>query len=142
MESSSGPSQASRGRKLTFGLLGLTAILVAAASIVGISDNLPGALLLYGAGLTLVLAGVHRWRDPRRFITLFAICAVGFFVMVVVHNFAEVGAERIAHLPLLAMVLSGISVIGFILAVILCPMGGLVGLAGSIIFGVRDGKKA
>jgi hypothetical protein len=113
-------------------LLGATLILAIAASLVGISDNPPGIALLYGAGLTFALAIAHRWASPKKFGLLFLGSLVGFFIMVVIHNFAEVGAHRISNLPVLAFLLSAISVIGFIAAVIICPMTGLVGAIGWI----------
>ena len=117
-------------RGSTLGFLGATAFLTLAASLVGIADNPPGILLLYGAGICLVLAVVHRWRSPNRFGYLLGGSVIGFFLMVVIHNFAEVGAERIAHLPAIALFLSAISVVGFIAAVILCPAAVAVGLIG------------
>ena len=107
-------------------------ILTIAASLVGIADNLPGIALLYSAGLALVLAVSHRWKRPDRFGFLFLAAVVGFFVMVVVHNFAEVGADRLSHLPALALLLSAFSVVGFITAVIICPVAGVVGVLGFV----------
>jgi hypothetical protein len=117
-------------RGSTLGFLGATAILTLAASLVGISDNPPGIFLLYGAGICLVLAIAHRWRSPDKFGFLLVGSVIGFFIMVVLHNFAEVGAEKIAHLPAIALFLSAISVVGFIMAVIICPAAVAVGLIG------------
>jgi hypothetical protein len=128
----------SRSRKITLWLFGGTAVLTAAALGVGISDNLPGIVLLYGAGLTLVLAVTHRWRSSKRFGLLFLGAAVGFFVLAAVHNFAEVGADRIADFPVVPLVLTVISVVGFVAAVIVCPMAGLVGAVGWIVNLGRD----
>jgi hypothetical protein len=97
---------------------------------VGIADNPPGIALLYGAGLTGVLAIAHRWRSPSKFGYLLAAAIVGFFVTALVHNFAEVGAESLTHLPLLAFLLTAVSIVGFFTAVIVCPAAGLVGLVG------------
>jgi hypothetical protein len=55
---------------------------------------------------------------------------VGFFLMAVIHNFAEVGAERIPNLPVLAFLLTAISVVGFMAAVIVCPAAWVVGFLG------------
>ena len=57
-----------------------------------------------GAGLAVT----HRWRSPIRFAYLLAGAVIGFFVMAAIHNFAEVGAERISHLPVLAYPLSAV----------------------------------
>lgn len=120
-------------RTTTLWLLGAAVILAAAALLVGISDNPPGIVLLYLAGLAMVLAGTHRWRSRKKFGLLFIGAVIGFFVLGVVHNFAEVGAHRIADLPVIPLILSGISVAGFLAALILCPMAGLVGALGWVV---------
>lgn len=117
-------------RGSTLGFLAAAGILTLVASLVGISDNPPGILLLYGAGILLVLSVAHRWRRPDKFGFLLVGSVIGFFIMVVVHNFAEVGAEKIAHFPVIALFLSAVSVIGFFLAVIICPAAVAVGLIG------------
>ena len=99
---------------------------------VGIPDNPPGILLSYLSSLALVLAVTHRWKDPRRFGILFLACAVGFVVLVVIHNFSEVGSEMISHIPVLAVSLSTVSVISFLLALFVCPWGCVVGAIGGI----------
>jgi hypothetical protein len=133
-EQASGPM--GHGR-LTLALLAATVVLTLGALLVGISDNPPGIVLLYGAGLAMVLAVTHGWRNPTRFLYLLLGAVVGFFVLVAVHNFAEVGAERLAHLPVLAYPLAAVSVAGFILALIVCPAAALVGALGWITTGVR-----
>jgi hypothetical protein len=120
--------RALRGSTIIF--LVATVTLTVAASLVGIADNPPGILLLYGAGLTLVLAVTHRWRSPNKFGLLFFGAVLGFFFMVVLHNFAEVGADRTSHLPVLAFLLSAVSIVGFISAIIVCPVAGAVGAFG------------
>ena len=133
MKSSTESPRRFRVHRTTLGFLAGAVILAVIALWVGIEDNLPGALLLFSSGLAMVLAGTHRWKDPRKFGLLFLGCVVGFFIMVVVHNFSEVGAGRISHIPALALVLSTVSVISFMLAVIVCPMGGMVGAIGGIL---------
>jgi hypothetical protein len=118
--------------KGTLTLLAVTAVLTGLALWVGISDNPPGIVLLYGAGVSLVLSGTHRWRSPKRFGFLLGASGVGFVLNVLIHNFSEVGAERITHLPVLAALLTAVSVVSFLLAIIVCPMGGLVGTIGGI----------
>jgi hypothetical protein len=117
-------------RRTTLWLLGATVVLAAAALLVGISDNPPGILLLYLAGLTLVLSVTLGWRNPKWYGRLFLGSVLGFFVLAAIHNFAEVGAHRITHLPLISLILSSISVVGFIAGVIVCPMACLVGAVG------------
>jgi hypothetical protein len=130
-----------RFRKSTLGLLLATALLTAVAFIVGISDNPPGIALLYAAGLTLVLAAAHRWRKPRAFGLLLLASVIGFFLTAVIHNFAEVGAERIAHIPILSWPLAVIGVVGFFMAIIICPMGVVVGAVGAVVTALRNDLK-
>jgi len=105
-------------------------VLTAAALLVGITDNPPGIALLYGAGLTLVLTVTHRWKSRRSYGLLILGAVVGFFILAAIHNFAEVGAERIAHIPVIPLILSAISVVGFLAALIVCPVACLVGAVG------------
>ncbi len=121
---------ASRPRRTTAWLMGATAVLTIAALAVGISDNPPGIALLYAAGLTLVLSVTHRWSGSKNFARLLLGAVIGFFLLVAIHNFAEVGAERIPQVPLIPLVLTAISVVAFLAAVIVCPMAGLVGAVG------------
>ena len=65
----------------------------------------------------------------------------GFFVLAVVHNFAEVGADRIADIPVVPQVLTVISVAGFLAAVIVCPMAGIVGAVGWVVNLGRDSRR-
>jgi hypothetical protein len=128
----------SPSKRITVWLLGATGVLTAAALAVGIADNPPGIVLLYGAGLTLVLALTHGWRSSKKFGLLFLGAIVSFFVLAAVHNFAEVGAHRIVDIPVIPLVLTVISVVGFIAAVILCPVAGLVGAVGWVTSSIRD----
>jgi len=127
-----------RPAKGTVILLVAGAAFIGLASIVGVSDNPPGIVLLYLAGITIVLAGTHRWRNPRSFGLLLIASAVGFVLNVLIHNFSEVGAVRIAQFPVLAALLGGVSVVTFFLGVIVCPMGGVVGVLGGIVTGLRS----
>jgi hypothetical protein len=123
----------SASRKTTLWLLGGTVVLTVAALWVGISDNPPGIVLLYLAGLALVLAGTHRWKSSRKFGRLFLAALLAFFILAVVHNFTEVGAERIAHIPVLSWPLMAVAVVSFLAAIIVCPMACLVGAVGWIV---------
>ena len=126
------PSSRLHIRKTTLGFLGVGVLLLVAALLVGVSDNPPGIFLLYGSALAFVLAATYRWKDPKKFGYLLLGSSVGFILLVVIHNFAEVGAERIPHLPVLAFILTAISVIAFLLALFACPWGCVVGILGAI----------
>lgn len=54
----------------TLSLVILSVSLVAASRIVGITDNLPGILLLFFGMITLFLAFLHPWRNSRNYAAL------------------------------------------------------------------------
>ena len=141
MNTSGEPLSRARVHGSTLAFLAATVLLAAAALLIGVSDNPPGIILLYSAGLTLLLAATHRWRDPRKFWYLLLGSLIGFFLFAAIHNFSEVGAGSIGHLPVLAWVLSAISAIFFLLAVILCPVGVVLGaVGGSITTGMQKAR--
>jgi fatty acid desaturase len=50
-----------------------------AAAFMGIDDNPPGILLVFVAGIALVLAFTHTWRTPRKFFFLLLAAVLVFF---------------------------------------------------------------
>ena len=52
----------------------MAVILIIAASIVTIADNPPGIALLYAGIMSLFLAFIHPWKDPRNYGYLAGIC--------------------------------------------------------------------
>ena len=111
---------------------------MAGALILGIADNPPGAIFLFASIFALVLAMVHRWRSPRRFLKMMAISLVGFVVMAVLHNVLDVLAGRSPGW--LAPIVTGLSVTSFLLAVLVMPVtffAGIIG-AGLTTFTNRD----
>jgi hypothetical protein len=104
---------------------------MAVALALGIADNPPGAVFLFASLFALVLALVHRWRSPRRFLKMVISSLVSFPFMVILHNLLEVLAER--GPTWLGGVLTGLSVTFFLLAVLVLPV---IFFAGIIGFGL------
>jgi fumarate reductase subunit D len=92
-----------------------------------------GLGLLYLATVLLVGAIAHRWRSPRRFFWLFLGSLIGFPVFAVAHNLLYALGELSADVPVLPWIFEGLHVVGFLIAVVLCPAGAFVGLAGVVI---------
>jgi hypothetical protein len=109
---------------------------IAAGLIVGISDNLPGIALVYGGIICLVLAAVCRWQRPKSFALLFALSAVGFVVFAVLHN-VFYGIGEITSITWVKAILEGLHVGAFLIALLVCPAGVVVGLPGWIISLIR-----
>lgn len=126
---------------MSFSLFTAGAVSVAAAFIVGISDNLPGILLLY-TGITLVVVGfVHPWRSVKKFLILLGVSITGFFVFAVLHNGMYAFGMKAAGIAFLRQVFGIFGGIFFLIAVLLCPVGILVGSSGSIIIFILHRKR-
>ena len=111
------------------GLFAMGCLAVAGALIVGISDNPPGIALLYGGTVCLVLAVVCCWQRPRSFVLLLAGSALGFVVFAILHNLLYALGEM-TDLAWLKALMEALHVAAFLIALLLCPVGVLVGLVG------------
>jgi len=121
-------------------LVALGGASIVAGLLVGINDNPPGLALLYGGLICLALAAVSGWRRPRSFLLLFLLSVVGFLVFAALHNLLYaigVGTET----GWLRSLLEGLHVGAFLIAVLLCPVGVVVGLVGWFAALVRDVKR-
>ena len=112
-------------------LLVIGGIAVVGAFVVGIDDNLPGIAILYGGLICLTLAAVYRWRRPQSFLKLFALSGLGFFVFAVLHNLLY-AVGKSTSIGWIQAVMEGLHVAAFMIAILLCPVGVLVGLIGWI----------
>lgn len=110
-------------------LVAMGCLAIAGALIVGISDNPPGIALLYGGMVCLVLAAVCRWQRPKSFLLLLAFSALGFVVFAILHNLLY-GLATMVDLAWLKGMIRALHVAAFLIALLLCPVGVLVGLVG------------
>ena len=121
------------GGKSWIGFLAGAVVAVAAAFVVGISDNLPGVVLVYVASVSLVLALAHRWRRVKPFVWLLVGSLVLFPVAALLHNLLYALGEMSADAPLLRGTFEGLHVGFFLAAIFLAPAGVLVGAVGSLV---------
>jgi len=128
-------------RKLTLVLFATGGVLLSAAFVVGISDNWLGILLCYGAAAAVILAFAHGWRGLRRFLVLLGASLVGFPVCVVLHNLFYGLGELAAGIIILSPLLEFLHAVFFLIAVLVCPAGFLIGAVGSIVIGIKYFKK-
>lgn len=124
-------------RRVTLILVAIGVSCFVLASILGISDNPPGLILLLLGAIAVVLALVHPWRSVRNYRILFLVGVVAFPILVVVHNVTEVVGGRLES-GLVAGLLLGISVVTFVLAIFGSPPAAAIGLAGWLVFGLRS----
>ncbi len=112
-----------------------------AAFIVGISGNLPGLVLCFLAAISIVLAFVHSWRRIKYFVILLSASLVGFFVFVILHNVLYALGQMAADINILAHLLDFFHAVFFLIAILLCPAGFLIGAIGSIVIMITNSKK-
>lgn len=123
--------------KMTLIFLSLSIILVIAAFIVGVEDNPPGAVLLYAGTFALILTIAHRWRKVKEFTILTVASIIGIPIFIVLHNLLEVLGEKSVDIILLYYLLTGLSVISFLMALIVCPAGLIIGISGIIVLTIK-----
>lgn len=108
-----------------------------AAFLIGVSDNLPGLALVYAAVTAFLLAWAHTWRSLKRFLVLLGLSLLGFPLAVVLHNLFYALAELAAEFAGLAWVLGMLEVAFFLVAILVCPPGILVGAVGSVVLAIH-----
>lgn len=128
-------------RKLTFIFFIIGCLLLIMAFIIGIEDNLPGILLLYFGTISLILTFVHKWREFKKFKILTLISIIGIPVFVVLYNLLYGLSKMSAEIILLSSFLNLLSGLSFLLAIIVCPAGLLIGLVGAVIIKNKNNKK-
>ena len=123
------PTRPNLRRRLPF--LACAVTLLAAAVLVGISDNPPGILLAFASSIVVVLALTMGWHHPRKHFYLFVGSTLAFAVTAVLHNVFEAAAS-VAGVPWLKAAGEAIGVTFFLVAIFLCPAGIVVGAIGGI----------
>jgi hypothetical protein len=118
-----------KGLGVRTALVVIGCVTIVGSLIVGIDDNLPGIAILYGGITCLVLSAVCRWQQPKSFAVLFALSALGFIVFAVLHN-VFYGIGEMATISWAKALLEGLHVAAFLIALLVCPVGVLVGLVG------------
>ena len=120
-------------REITFILLAISIISLIAAFIIGIADNPPGILLLYLGIIVLILAFVHHWREKKKFKILLIISILGIPIFAVLHNLFHGLGKMLADSTILQNLLGILNGTSFILALIICPVGLLIGILGLVL---------
>jgi hypothetical protein len=125
-------------RKRTWVLLAVCGLLAAAAGGVGVSDNPPGIILAYLATTALVLAFVHPWRSAKRFGLLLLASVSGFVVCAVLHNLCHGIRAQLTAGSFLQGVGGVLGVVFFLVAILLCPPGLIVGVGGVVSMSIKN----
>ena len=128
----------SRSRTLTFVLLAICCVLAIGAIVVGISDNPPGIFLAYGAVTAFILAFVHPWRTAKQFRLFLYASVLSLVIFGILHNVFEGVANTIEDMGTLQILLQGLGVTAFLIAVLICHPAILIGTVGSIVMFIRN----
>jgi hypothetical protein len=124
---------AHKPRRLTLVLLVAGFAFLAASLVIGIGDNPPGLVLVYLAVSAWIVAFAHRWRRVKSFLILLAASLVGFPLSVVLHNVFYALAEVVSDVVGLSQALGFLEVVFFLLALLVCPSGALIGAVGTAV---------
>ena len=138
---STGHKEPGKVPRSTLVLLALGCVLLAAGLVVGVNDNPPGLVLVYLAVTCWIAAFAHRWRRVKRFLILLVVCLVGFPVSVVLHNVFYALAELASDVSVLGQVLVFLEVVFFLIGILVCPPGVLIGAVGSVVLAVSRRRK-
>jgi len=130
-----------RNKIRTLIFLVICGLLAIAAAAVGISDNPPGILLAFLAATALVLAFVHPWRTAKQFRLFLYASVLGLVMFAILHNVFEAVASMAASAGALQILLQGLGVAAFLLAVLICPPAILVGAVGSVVMFIRNRRR-
>lgn len=120
-----------RNRKVIVICLVISGLMAAGAAVTGISDNIAGALLCWGAVTSFMVAFVHHWRRSRSFYLLLGGSVLAFAAGAILHNLFWGLGQAFPDLPSwILFLMEAIHVGAFLVAVIVCPPGILIGLVG------------
>ncbi len=105
-------------------------------------EYLGGILLAYLSSGLLIMALVHSWRAPRKFVMLALVSFGAFVVFAVLHNLAYAVAELTHSMPIVSGLFSILEVLFFLLAVLLAPAGVGIGIVGALVTWLLHRKPA
>ena len=118
------------GQWILFAVCLLTGV---AAFLIGISDNIPGIILLVVSISAAFGVWVWNWRYPRKFWILLGAATLSFPVGVVLHNLFYALGTLVSEYKILAGALGFIEAVFFIIAVLFAGPAALTALIGGII---------
>jgi len=132
-------------------LVGVFVVIVGTMAIPAVGELLMGLLFIIISGAVFLSLGValifltvkeRVGGTLMKFLILTGASAAGFFVSAVLHNvFCGLGIE-ISHIVVLSQSMEVLHVVFFCLAIIVCPIGFLVGVVGSIVLAKRRYRMA
>ncbi len=111
-------------------------IMAVAALIPGLIPKPLAMVLAVLSAIALILVFVHPWRASREFLRLLLYSVIGLVVSAIFSNVFEAIAPNVGSSGLVFKLLNGMGGIFFIIAILICPAGMLVGIIGAIIMAI------
>jgi hypothetical protein len=114
-------------RFLTITLLMSAGLLLMGSQVVGITDNIPGIVMLLAGMILLYFAFLHPWKKVEYYALLIAICSgIVFLEWLGIHLLAKTGNTKYIN-----------EAVAMIVAFVICMPGILAGMIGAIICSFR-----
>jgi len=125
-------------RRGTIQLIGLGIIFLSVGTCVGVPDNPPGLILTFSGMVFVCFAFVHHWREAGQFGTLLAVSVITFPVLVLIHNIFDGLNEHLGNIPVLTQFFNGLSVLSFLGAIFVAPVGVVIGIFAGLFYLIRS----
>lgn len=129
-----------QNKKLSLIFLSVFVIFTILASIIGISDNPPGIILLYIGTASLILSFTHHWRSSRKYLIFLGVTIATFVISAILHNVLDGVADQYISIALIKSIVGGLGVVFFLLAVIICPPALVISIIGAVRFALKKNK--
>ena len=117
-------------------------VLILTALIIGVSDNLPGIIVLFLGMISLALSATHVWKGHKIYLKLLLYSVTGFLISVLLHNLLYAFAEFNKDLTWAHYLINLASAFFFVLAVLVFPATTLVGMVGMIVSYLRNKRNS
>ena len=132
-----------------YALIGVFVVIICIFFVPPVTEFVQGPLLflspfiifsLLGAFLIFLTVKSKVKGKHRKLLMLTGISAAGFFVSILLHNLLYALAIVANHIVVLRYAFEFLHVVFFILAIVVCPLGYLIGTIGSIKFFIKEKK--
>lgn len=133
-----------------YALIGVFIVIICIFFVPPVTEFVQGPLLflspfiifsLLGATLIFLTVKSKIKGKHRKLLILTGVSAAGFFVGIVLHNFLYALAIITSHIIILKYIFEFLHAVFFILAVVVCPLGYLIGTVGYITLFAKKRKR-
>ena len=133
-----------------YSLIGVFVVILCVFFVPAVQEFAQGPLLflspfiifsLLGAALIFLTIKSKIKGKRRKLLMLTGVSAAGFFVGILLHNFLYALAIVASQIIILKYIFEFLHAVFFILAVIVCPLGFLIGATGSAILFIKKRKR-